>query len=95
MATQWLPWVILIPVTGVWSFLLDGIFIGATQTSLMRNSMILSLLVFAMASLILVPPMGNHGIWLSYHVMFVARTLTLMWYWPVLQRRISGKASVQ
>lgn len=88
LAVQWLPWVILLPLTGVWSFLLDGIFIGATQTANMRDSMIVSLLVFGVASIVLVPVLGNHGIWLSYHVMFVSRALTLARYWPSLQLRM-------
>lgn len=87
MAARWLPWVILVPLTGVWSFLLDGIFIGATQTASMRDSMIVSLLIFGLASLVLVPLLGNHGIWLSYHVMFVSRALTLFRYWPALMTR--------
>ena len=84
LASHWLPWVILLPLTGVWSFLLDGIFIGATQTANMRDSMLVSLLVFGLASLVLVPALGNHGIWLSYHIMFVSRALTLARYWPAL-----------
>lgn len=90
LATQWLPWVILLPLTGVWSFLLDGMFIGATQTGNMRDSMIVSLIVFGLASLILVPLLGNHGIWLSYHMMFLSRALTLARYWPLLTQRMSN-----
>ncbi len=89
MAMEWLPWVILIPLTGVWSFLLDGIFIGAAQTANMRDSMIVSLLVFALSSLVTVPLLGNHGIWLSYHIMFVARALTLARYWPLIIQRMT------
>lgn len=89
MAKTWLPWVIALPLVGVWSYLLDGIFIGATQTASMRDSMILSLLIFGLASLVLVPALGNHGIWLSYHIMFLSRALTLARYWPVLVKRMS------
>ena len=89
MAMEWLPWVILIPLTGVWSFLLDGIFIGATQTADMRDSMIVSLMVFGLSTLITVPLLGNHGIWLSYHIMFVSRALTLARYWPRIIQRMN------
>lgn len=88
LAVQWLPWVALVPVIGVWSFLLDGIFIGATETASMRNSMIISLILFAGASIVFVPWLGNHGIWLSYHVMFIARALTLYRNMPALRRRL-------
>ena len=89
MAKEWLPWIILIPLTGVWSFLLDGIFIGATQTANMRDSMMVSLLVFGLSSLVTVPLLGNHGIWLSYHIMFVTRALTLARYWPMIVQRVN------
>lgn len=88
-AVEWLPWVILVPLTGVWSFLLDGIFIGATQTANMRDSMIASLTVFGLCSLVTVPLLGNHGIWLSYHIMFVTRALTLARYWPRIVQRMN------
>ncbi len=87
LTRQWLPWVILVPLTGVWSFLLDGIFIGATQTASMRDSMLISLGIFGLATIVLVPVLGNHGIWLSYHMMFVTRALTLSRYWPILTSR--------
>lgn len=84
LAKTWLPWVILAPVTGIASFLLDGIFIGATRTAEMRNGMLISLLVFAIASVALVPTMGNHGVWLSYHILLIVRAITLIRYWPSL-----------
>lgn len=93
VASQWLPWVILAPVIGIWSFLLDGIFIGATETAAMRNGMIVSLLVFGITSTLLVPVMGNHGVWLSYHVLLVTRAATLLGYWKTLNHRFGDNSS--
>jgi MATE family multidrug resistance protein len=81
-AEQWLPWVIIAPVIGIWSFLLDGIFIGATQTASMRNSMLVSLALFLVTAGIAVPTLGNTGIWIAYFVLLVARTVTLTMAWP-------------
>ncbi len=86
LARTWLPWIVATPIVGVWSFLLDGIFIGATRTANMRNSMIVSLAVFIGATLVLVPAMGNHGLWLSYHLLMLARTVTLGRHVPSLLR---------
>ncbi len=84
-ARIWLPWIVLAPLTGVWSFLLDGIFIGTTHTREMRNGMLISLLVFMAAAQLLVPVLGNHGLWLSYHVLLLTRACTLgAWYPRVL-----------
>ena len=94
MARNWLPWVILAPIVGIWSFLLDGIFIGATETASMRNSMIVSLMLYGLCTLIAVPALHNHGIWLSYYVLMIARTLTLARYWSSLTARMSGRQTV-
>ena len=81
-AAIWLPFVIAAPLIGIWSFLLDGIFIGATQTSSMRNGMLISLVLFLAAAYVAVPALGNTGVWLAYYVLLVARTLTLLYDWP-------------
>ena len=57
----------------VWAFLFDGIFIGATRTRLLRNAMILAVLVFAVAALVLVPALGNPGLWTAMLVFMAAR----------------------
>jgi len=84
MAVDWLPWVIAAPLIGIWSFLLDGIFIGATQTRSMRNSMIVSLLCFMISASFLVPIWGNHGIWIAYFILLIARTITLGLNWHLV-----------
>ena len=85
-ARAWVWWVVLSPLVGVWSFLLDGIFTGTTHTREMRNGMIVSLTLFICASAILVPIMGNHGVWLSYYILMLARAATLgYWYHRIVE----------
>ena len=43
LAAQFLPWLIVLPLVAVWSFLLDGVFIGATRAQELRDSMLISL----------------------------------------------------
>ena len=81
-AIHWLPWVIIAPLFGIWSFLLDGVFIGATQTASMRNSMLISLALFLATAAIAVPLLANTGIWIAYYVLLIARTTTLALAWP-------------
>lgn len=78
------------PVVGVWCFILDGIFIGATRTADMRNMMLLSLLAFFAAWAILEPAWGNHGLWASLLVFYTARGLTLLACYPRLLRHAFG-----
>jgi len=84
-ARTWVWWIVLSPLIGVWSFLLDGIFTGTTHTREMRNGMIISLTLFICASVTLVPLMNNHGLWLSYYILMLARAATLgYWYKRIL-----------
>lgn len=76
-AQIYLPWIIAAPLIGAPSWMLDGIFIGAMRTRNMRNSMLISSLIYAVCVLILIPLYGNHGLWISILVFFIARAITL------------------
>jgi MATE family multidrug resistance protein len=87
-AREYLPWMVVLPMISVWSFQLDGIFIGSTWTREMRNGMAMSLLVFGAALFLLVPALENHGLWLSFCLFMVARALTLGAVYPRLERAV-------
>ncbi|NIR29871.1 MAG: MATE family efflux transporter [Gammaproteobacteria bacterium] len=88
-ARAYLPWLVVSPLLCVWSFQLDGVFIGATRPVEMRNGMILSLAAYLAATYLLVPPWGNHGLWLSLMVFMVARAVTLGLWFPRIERGIA------
>lgn len=85
-ATEFLPWLVLSPLVSVWSFMLDGIFIGATRTRDMRNAMILSFAVYLAALVALKPLWGNHGLWAALMVFLAARGITLALLYPRVER---------
>ncbi|SDY91686.1 multidrug resistance protein, MATE family [Jannaschia faecimaris] len=85
VAPSYLPWVWLMPVLGVGAFMLDGVFIGATRTRDMRNMMIVSFVVYLAALAVLVPWLGNHGLWAALMVSFVVRGVTLGLRYPALE----------
>ncbi len=74
-------WAAMAPVVGVWCFQFDGVFIGATQSAEMRNSMLASVGLF-LAAYFALKPWGNHGLWAAFHIFYVARALTLLAYFP-------------
>lgn len=82
-AEHYLPWLIALPLLAVWSYLLDGIYIGATQGRAMRNSMLLSFGGFALCYA-LTQSAGNHALWLALCVFMLLRGLTLAW--PLYRR---------
>lgn len=87
LASQFLPWAALTPITGVLAFQMDGVFIGATWSRDMRNMMLVSLLAFLVVLPLLVNPFGNHGLWAALHVFLVIRGLSLLAYIPVRRRQ--------
>jgi multidrug resistance protein, MATE family len=91
-ARAYLPWAAAAPLLGVWAYQLDGIFIGATRTADMRNAMLASLAVFLLAWWLLLP-MGNTGLWAALYVHYLARTGSLLFYYPALVRSVSAVAN--
>ena len=85
-AADYLIWLLVSPVLSVWSYQLDGIFIGATRSVEMRNGMVLSLLVYLLAIWLFVPLLGNHGLWLSLMIFMVTRAITLGLWYPRIER---------
>jgi MATE family multidrug resistance protein len=91
-ARDYLGYMVLVPVLGVASWMLDGIFIGATRTADMRNMSVLSTGAFVAAVLVLVPVWGNHGLWMAFLFSYVARALTLGARYPALERAVADGA---
>ena len=89
-AATYLPWMVAAPLLGLAPWMLDGIFIGATRTRDMRNMMAVSAAIYAACVVILLPLMGNHGLWLSLLISFLARGLTLGLRYPALEADTAG-----
>ncbi|MEM9717455.1 MAG: MATE family efflux transporter, partial [Pseudomonadota bacterium] len=89
LAWAFLPWVVVAPLIGAPSWMLDGIFIGATRGRDMRNMMILSAIIYAIALALLLPPFGNHGLWGALMIFFAARGITLAARYPALERDLT------
>lgn len=76
-ARLYLPWLVIAPLIAVASYMFDGIFIGATLTREMRNTMFLSVGVYAVALLVAVPLLGNHGLWAALMALNGTRGTTM------------------
>ena len=86
MAVSFLPWMIIAPMISIWSFQLDGIFIGVGHTKEMRNAMLLSTLLYLALVWALLPLMGNHGLFLSLTLFMLLRAVTLGYYYPQISK---------
>jgi len=87
-AAEYMPWILLSPVVSVWSFQLDGIFIGTTRTVDMRNAMIVSVAVYLVAVWLIVPVWQNHGLWFCLMLFMVVRAVTLGLRLPAIEKTI-------
>jgi hypothetical protein len=63
------------------------VFIGATRTAEMRNGMAVALAAFLGAVALLMPPFGNHGLWLAMLVFMAARGIWLGVCYLRIERR--------
>lgn len=88
---EYLPWMVITPLVGFASYQLDGFFIGATRGADMRNAMMVSVIIYALALAVLVPWLGNHGLWLGFIVLLIARTITLYMRFPKIEQSIEEK----
>lgn len=85
-AYRCLPWLTALPLVGVWSYLLDGLFIGATRAREMRDGMLMSVVFFALLAWF-TRGLGNEGLWLTFLAFMTVRGLSLAWFGLRIRRR--------
>jgi multidrug resistance protein, MATE family len=64
---------IVSPLVSVWSFLYDGVYVGATRAREMRNIMVFSAFVVFIPAWYLLQPLGNDGLWLAFLLFLASR----------------------
>ncbi|OQX81706.1 MAG: MATE family efflux transporter [Bacteroidetes bacterium 4484_249] len=80
-ASPYMFWIGLVPLVTFAAFIWDGIYIGATASAPMRNTLLVStLVIFLPAYYLLRSPMGNHGLWLAIMLFMISRGVLLTLY---------------
>jgi MATE family multidrug resistance protein len=80
-AMQFLPWLVISPLVSVWSFLYDGVYVGATRSKEMRDLMLISTFAVFLPAWFLLQNYGNHGLWLAFTIFMASRGLGMhVWY---------------
>ena len=79
LAKAFLPWIVVSPLVSFWSFLGDGVFVGATWADAMRNTMLVSAFAVFVPAFYMTQAagLGNHGLWLSFLAFMAARAATM------------------
>ena len=65
-AGRYIGWIIIIPLAASLPFMMDGIMVGATQSRIMRNSMLLATVAYFLLFYTLEPVIGNNALWLAF-----------------------------
>jgi MATE family multidrug resistance protein len=87
ISLSYIVWILIIPPIASFCYQFDGIFIGASQTSDMRNGTIVSVILFILSSEFLISIYGNHGLWLSLLFFMIMRSISLNYYFKNILRR--------
>jgi MATE family multidrug resistance protein len=85
-ATSYLPWLTVLPLVSVWSFLYDGVFVGATRSREMRDVMVGSALLVFLPVWYIFQDIGNHALWLAFTLFMAARGLGMHYWFKYLLR---------
>ena len=84
---SFLFWIILLPPVSSIAYQLDGIFIGASQSQVIRNGMIISSLLYIFLSFNLTKIFENNGLWLSMVLFMIFRSLTLrLFFYKIVKK---------
>lgn len=78
VAETYLVYAALTALTGALAFHMDGVFIGATWSSEMRNMMLVALAGYLASVAVLVPLFSNHGLWIALNVFLGLRGVLLL-----------------
>lgn len=78
LSLQYQSWLMIFPIVAAGGLIYYGVFSGISYTTSIRDSMLLALLVWFIAQYFAVPVFGNNGLWFSYILFSLGRTLFLV-----------------
>lgn len=76
-AAPFLPWLLIVPLLSCVAFILDGIFIGATASAAIRNTMLLSAATFFASYYLLQSTIGIQALYVGYMAHLIVRTVVM------------------
>lgn len=92
LAARYLPFAALVPLIGMPSWMLDGVFIGATGGKALRNAALISTSLYLVTDLSL-RPYDNLGVWIAFCCSYAFRAGALALWYPALLRTLAADAN--
>lgn len=88
LCKEYQTWILLIPLAGFSAFLWDGIFIGATASRQMRNSMFFAAASFFALYYLLSPTLGNNALWCAFLFYLAMRGIVQTFMYRKIKRKL-------
>ena len=89
-ARQFFPWLLVVPLFSCVAFILDGIFIGATASAAIRDTMLVSAGSFFAVYYLFQGNMGLHALFAAYMIHLIVRTVMMS---LLIKKDVMGKAA--
>ncbi|MEA4866992.1 MAG: MATE family efflux transporter [Rikenellaceae bacterium] len=89
-ARQFFPWLLVVPLFSCVAFILDGIFIGATASAAIRDTMLVSAGSFFAVYYLFQGNMGLHALFAAYMMHLIVRTVMMS---LLIKKDVMGKAA--
>ena len=90
-AKKYSIWILIYSLVINGGLVLFGLFTGATYTKPIRNSVLQATIIFLISYFTIIPLWGNHGLWLSFILFSLGRTIFLFLYIPKLKEKINSE----
>ncbi len=74
---SYIAWIALVPISGVYAFIYDGIYVGITRTRSMLGSVALGAVFFFLVYIIFADLLGNDALWLAFNIYLFVRGVLL------------------
>lgn len=90
-AKPYFPWIVAVPLISFVAFIWDGIYVGATISNHLRNSILVALAVFLVLYFGTKTILDNHALWLALTAFLLVRGIYLSAFAHKTIFRITGK----
>ena len=75
---DYIHWAVLVPICGFLAFIFDGIYIGATASKAMRNTIFIATMSFFVSYYTLHPVLHNDAVWIALLIFLLLRGILLL-----------------
>ena len=87
-AADYMPWAIAIPVCSVVAFVLDGVFVGVTNSVGMLCGTAVGAMTFFLIYFCMYGTMQNHAMWLAFNAYLMMRGVTQLVIWHRMKSQL-------